>query len=599
IYSIAANTGANSRTGSIVIAGQTFNITQAGSSGCTAPTITTEPLNANVPSGGSANFSVIATGGTTPYSYQWQVSTNGGTSWTNINLAGSNPTYSNWNTATISLTGITAANNSYRYRCIISSGTPCTGSFSTSSSALLTVSSVSPGTITINYSGTNTFIPPWQRQGDDYDGQVTVNRTNSNAAWHLEIDILNSSGVFERAIIYPSITSSTQVFNTANNSTANSQLKQYSVEGKIIRYYAVLENTSPLLAVRVEGNFNNNDGRTAIVAKKWDKYNYVYLNDGTDFDFLKIPILWSRDMPKFVRFSRVGKTAYKLKILNALPISLQSKGLDNFLYEGVKGYLEVKSSNSNITSIDLFPGDFKYEIIGSSGAIIDFGYFDLTKIGKIGTSSSDNILVMVGGLLNEMEASAFALKNTATSYFPESDLSYSVIEYCRKYCTSNFSTWYIAQGNGNYITRNGYDLGLALAKIKQLNVSVNEISMICHSKGGLDTRSMLTGFNLSYDNKNSFKYESSAISGLIKKVVFIGTPHRGARLADLANSIGNWLLDIPAVVDLMKIGSNTVDVLNSLQHNNSIKYLNVTGFRLPLTFGDDVVSVNESSNPSL
>ena len=75
----------------------------------TAPTITTQPTNQTATEGQNAVFTVAASGNPTP-TYQWQVSTNNGSSWTNISGATS---------ATYTLTGTTAAQNNNQYRCVV------------------------------------------------------------------------------------------------------------------------------------------------------------------------------------------------------------------------------------------------------------------------------------------------------------------------------------------------------------------------------------------------------------------------------------------------------------------------------------------------
>ena len=82
-----------------------------------APTITGQPQNMIACLGNNYSFSVSATGNIT--SYQWQVSTDNGVTFTDITSAGSNPIYSGWNTATISLTGLTILNNGHLFRCNI------------------------------------------------------------------------------------------------------------------------------------------------------------------------------------------------------------------------------------------------------------------------------------------------------------------------------------------------------------------------------------------------------------------------------------------------------------------------------------------------
>lgn len=68
----------------------------------TGPAITTQPVSQAACAGSNATFSVVATG-----TYQWQLSTNGGTSWSNISGA---------TAASYTVTGTTIAQNNYQYR---------------------------------------------------------------------------------------------------------------------------------------------------------------------------------------------------------------------------------------------------------------------------------------------------------------------------------------------------------------------------------------------------------------------------------------------------------------------------------------------------
>lgn len=80
------------------------------------PAIAVQPSNRNVclTTASSTSFSVTATG---VGSYQWQVSTNNGSSWTNLTNGG---IYSNVTTATLNLTGVTVAYDKYLYRVLLS-----------------------------------------------------------------------------------------------------------------------------------------------------------------------------------------------------------------------------------------------------------------------------------------------------------------------------------------------------------------------------------------------------------------------------------------------------------------------------------------------
>ena len=94
------------------------------------PDITTEPLNVTVTHPAPASFTVVANG-TPPPVYQWQLSTNGGVSWTNLTNTG---VYSNVTTATLNISNSTGL-NSNQYRCIVSN----TNGASTTVAAILTV----------------------------------------------------------------------------------------------------------------------------------------------------------------------------------------------------------------------------------------------------------------------------------------------------------------------------------------------------------------------------------------------------------------------------------------------------------------------------
>ncbi|MFC4738918.1 GEVED domain-containing protein [Flavobacterium ponti] len=122
----------------------------------TTPTINTNPIDSSITEGSNTSFTVGATN--SPSSYSWQVSTNGGGTWSTVTNGG---VYSGATTATLVITNAALAMDSYRYR--VSATNSCgTSTFSTS--ALLTVSpvyctpSVSSGREASNYITTVNFI---------------------------------------------------------------------------------------------------------------------------------------------------------------------------------------------------------------------------------------------------------------------------------------------------------------------------------------------------------------------------------------------------------------------------------------------------------
>jgi N-acetylneuraminic acid mutarotase len=100
-----------------------------------APVFITQPTSQTVTAGGNTTFTVAASGNPAP-TYQWQLSTNGGSTWTNL---GDTAPYSGTATGTLTITGATAAMNGYEYRCVASNGVTPNAS---SSAVTLTVNPV-------------------------------------------------------------------------------------------------------------------------------------------------------------------------------------------------------------------------------------------------------------------------------------------------------------------------------------------------------------------------------------------------------------------------------------------------------------------------
>jgi hypothetical protein len=148
----------------------------------TVPAITANPSAASVCATFNTSFSASSSG--TGVTNQWQVSTDNGTSWTNVSNGG---VYSGATTTTLNITGATAAMNGYCYR-MVASGT-CTPA-ANSNSACLTVivpatvtnhpanaSICSGGTITFTAAGTNTTVYKWQESTDGGATWTTLTNT--------------------------------------------------------------------------------------------------------------------------------------------------------------------------------------------------------------------------------------------------------------------------------------------------------------------------------------------------------------------------------------------------------------------------------------
>ena len=98
------------------------------------PIVSQNPMPVSICSGNNAVFSAVASG--TSLNYQWQLSSDGGTSWNDIISAGSSPVYANWNTDSLQLGSVQTDINGYQYRCLINSAGNCPD---TTAPALITV----------------------------------------------------------------------------------------------------------------------------------------------------------------------------------------------------------------------------------------------------------------------------------------------------------------------------------------------------------------------------------------------------------------------------------------------------------------------------
>ncbi|MDT0648177.1 hypothetical protein RM545_15900 [Zunongwangia sp. F260] len=140
----------------------------------TPPSVSVQPTNKNVCVGGNTSFQVSSSGSV----FQWQVSTNGGTSFSNLSNGGN---YSNVTTNTLNINNAPLALNNYRYRVIV--GTGCT---TTSNAATLSVSadgpviSSQPVNRTVSMGASTTFQVATSTTGATFQWQRNVSGTWTN-----------------------------------------------------------------------------------------------------------------------------------------------------------------------------------------------------------------------------------------------------------------------------------------------------------------------------------------------------------------------------------------------------------------------------------
>jgi hypothetical protein len=139
---------------------------------CQPGSILTQPTNTAVCNGGNGTISVNATG--TGLSYQWQVSTDGGTIWSNASNAAP---YSGVTTNTLTITGATAGMSGYKYRVLIT-GT-CTSAF-LSGNATLSINTAAA--ITTNPASRSSCV------GTNASFTVAASGTSPTYQWQVSTD---------------------------------------------------------------------------------------------------------------------------------------------------------------------------------------------------------------------------------------------------------------------------------------------------------------------------------------------------------------------------------------------------------------------------
>ncbi len=140
-----------------------------------SPIITTQPTNQATCAGTAASFTVVSS--TAGVTYSWEVSTNGGTSWTPLSPAVTS--------ATLTLSTVTTAMNNNQYHVVITGGCPTTNT-TTSAAGILTVNvntlsiTAQPASVTTCVSTNAVFTVAALTSGLSYSWEVS---TNGGATW--------------------------------------------------------------------------------------------------------------------------------------------------------------------------------------------------------------------------------------------------------------------------------------------------------------------------------------------------------------------------------------------------------------------------------
>ena len=171
--------------------------------------ISANPSNATVCSPSATSFSVTASG--TGLNYQWQISTNGGTSFTNITNGG---VYSGATTNTLAISN-SAGLTGNQYQVIVSGAAPCAAA--TSTAATLIVNNVP--SISVNPSNSTVCSP------SATSFSVTASGTSLTYQWQISTNNGGSFANITNGGVYSGATSNTLAISNSAGLTGN----QYQV----------------------------------------------------------------------------------------------------------------------------------------------------------------------------------------------------------------------------------------------------------------------------------------------------------------------------------------------------------------------------------
>jgi ELWxxDGT repeat protein len=261
----------------------------------TAPAVTTQPVNQTANVGATATFTAAASGNPAP-AVQWQVSTNGGISWTSISGATS---------PTLTLTNVTKSQNGYEYQAIFSNSL----GMAATNPATLTVDSApvvtaQPVSKTVNAGATATFTaaasgnpaPTVQWQVSANEG---VNWTNVSGATSTTLTLTNVAAaqngdeyraVFTNSLATATTNSATLTVNSAPAVTLQPVNQTVNAGATATFTAAAGGNPAPTVQWQVSGNggisWTNISGATSatlmltnvIAAQNGDEYQAVFTN---------------------------------------------------------------------------------------------------------------------------------------------------------------------------------------------------------------------------------------------------------------------------------------------------------------------------------
>jgi Secretion system C-terminal sorting domain len=236
-------------------------------------TVVTQPVNQTICTDKVATFTVTP-GGSGPFTYQWQVSTNGGNPpWTNITNGG---VYSGATTSTLTITAPPVSMSGYQYRVIVTGAAPCAPA--TSFTRILTVNplpvvvisanptSLMPGmttTLTSTVSPSAAASYTWLRNGTAVPG--------ANASTHV-VDVDNLGIYSLRVTDINGCTSTSNSITIKDSASGRCFIYPNPTSGMFqVRYYSVANNVLPRTLTVYDSKGDRVFTKQYIIGRPYDR----------------------------------------------------------------------------------------------------------------------------------------------------------------------------------------------------------------------------------------------------------------------------------------------------------------------------------------
>lgn len=522
--------------------------------------VTTEPSNTSACAGNSASFSVTASGSN--LTYQWQVSTDGGSTWNNI------PGETN---ASLAISNVSASMNNNLYRVIINSSV-C-GSAQTSTGASLTVSnnaviSAAPQNASV-CSGANTTLTvsatgsgltyQWQISTDggasfsNISGATAASYTISNADASLNGNryrVLVSSSCSATAVV-----SDPAIVTVLAGATVNTQPSNLTVcSGTTANFSASASGTSLSYQWQVSTDggttFTNISGETAST--------YTINNTSTSLNNNRYRLVITSNP-----CGSVTTNAATLLVVNPASITTQPASLS--LCENGNATLSVTTSGTNLS--------YQWQISTNGGTTFsNINGANTSTLALTASSTMNNNRYRVVVTESTCGAVTSSVATLVVNPLPVVTLTASptnvitigqTITLTASSSSGNIFNWYLngsalSGSSGNTISVNNTGLG-------NYTVSVTDVNGCTGNSANINVRDSIISYTFIYPNPNkgSFyvRFEGVPYNGSPRLLTMFD--EKGARVYQKAYTVTNSYQPMLVEVPQFSKGMYTVVLTNS------------------------------------